>query len=170
MTSGSCFRPPCPQLPSALIAAVVSGVVAGGKGAIGAVVATVIVILFMGIGLYVLQRTAKSLPHLFQAMGLMLYAAQILLLFIFMAAFKNTTLFNPRAFAFTLVAATLVWIAAQARAHMKAKILYVEPDSHDGRQARKDGALVVRGRAGIRASCEILLSSGANCGIAGAGI
>jgi ATP synthase protein I len=110
------------------IAAVVSGVVAGGKGAIGAVVATVIVTLFMGIGLYVLQRTAKSLPHLFQAMGLMLYAAQILLLFIFVAAFKNTTLFHPKAFAITLVVATLTWIAAQTRAHMKAKILYVEPE------------------------------------------
>ncbi|MGW7423489.1 hypothetical protein ACWGJB_26210 [Streptomyces sp. NPDC054813] len=111
-----------------VLAAVVSGVVAGGKGAIGAVVATVIVILFMGVGLYVLQRTAKSLPQLFQMMGLMLYAAQLLLLFIFMAAFKNTTLFNPRAFALVLVAATLTWIGAQTRAHMKAKILYVEPD------------------------------------------
>jgi ATP synthase protein I len=110
------------------IAAVVSGVVVGGKGAIGAAVATLIVILFMGIGLYVLQRTAKSLPQLFQMMGLMLYAAQLLLLFIFMAAFKNTTLFNPRAFAIVLVVATLAWIAAQTRAHMKAKILYVEPD------------------------------------------
>ncbi|MFJ6083526.1 hypothetical protein ACIQI8_19215 [Streptomyces sp. NPDC092369] len=110
------------------IAAVVSGVVAGGKGAIGAAVATLIVILFMGIGLYVLQRTAKSLPHLFQMMGLMLYAAQILLLFMFLAIFKNTTLFHPRAFALTLVAGTLAWIAAQTRAHMKAKILYVEPE------------------------------------------
>ncbi|MFC4504115.1 MULTISPECIES: hypothetical protein [Streptomyces] len=118
-----------PTLAAGAIAAVVSGVVAGGKGAVGAVVGTVIVIAFMGIGLYVLQRTAKSLPQLFQAMGLMLYAAQILLLFIFMAAFKNTTLFNPRAFAVTLVVATLAWIAAQTRAHMKAKILYVEPDS-----------------------------------------
>ncbi|MCS0606360.1 hypothetical protein NX794_34895 [Streptomyces sp. LP11] len=110
------------------IAAVVSGVVAGGEGAIGAGVATVIVLLFMGLGLYVLQRTATSLPHLFQAMGLMLYAAQILLLFVFVAAFKHTTLFNPRAFAITLVAATLAWIGAQTRAHMKSKILYVEPD------------------------------------------
>ncbi|MGW3019831.1 hypothetical protein [Streptomyces longwoodensis] len=110
------------------IAAVVGGVVAGGKGAVGAVVAAVLAILFMGIGLYVLQRTAKSLPHLFQAMGLMLYAAQILLLFVFLAVFKDTTLFNPRAFALTLVAATLTWIAAQTRAHMKAKILYVEPE------------------------------------------
>ncbi|MER5521455.1 hypothetical protein [Streptomyces sp. NPDC002763] len=114
-----------------VLAAVVSGVVAGGKGAIGAVVATVIVILFMGIGLYVLQRTAKSMPQLFQMMGLMLYAAQLLLLFIFMAVFKNTTLFNPRAFAITLVVATLTWIAAQTRAHMKAKILYVEPEKSE---------------------------------------
>ena len=109
-------------------AAVVSGVVAGGKGAIGAVVATAVVILFMGLGLYVLQRTAKTLPHLFQMMGLMLYAAQILLLFVFLSIFKDTTLFHPRAFAFSLVAGTITWIAAQTRAHMKAKILYVEPD------------------------------------------
>jgi ATP synthase protein I len=112
-----------------VVATVVSAVVAGGKGAIGAVVATLLVILFMGLGLYVLQRVAKTLPHLFQGMGLMLYAAQILLLFIFLAAFKHTTLFHPRAFAVTLLVATLVWIAAQTRAHMKAKILYVEPDS-----------------------------------------
>ncbi|MFJ6660887.1 hypothetical protein ACIQNG_31740 [Streptomyces sp. NPDC091377] len=119
------------------VAAVVSAVVAGGKGAIGAGVGTLIVILFMGLGLYVLQRTAKTLPHLFQAMGLMLYAAQILLLFVFMAAFKETTLFNPRAFAFTLLAGTLVWIAAQTRAHMKSKILYVEPDSTASSPAEK---------------------------------
>ncbi|MFF5481614.1 hypothetical protein ACFY5C_30395 [Streptomyces sp. NPDC012935] len=118
-----------PTAAAGAVAAVVSGVVAGGDGAVGAVVATLVVILFMGIGLYVLQRTAKSLPHLFQAMGLMLYAAQILLLFVFLSIFKNTTLFNPRAFAITLVVGTLVWIAAQTRAHMKAKILYVEPDS-----------------------------------------
>ncbi|TQK51837.1 ATP synthase protein I [Streptomyces sp. SLBN-118] len=118
-----------PTAGAGVLAAVISGVVAGGKGAVGAVVATVIVILFMGIGLVVLERTAKSLPHLFQAMGLMLYAAQILLMFIFVAAFKNTTLFNPKAFAITLVATTLVWIAAQTRAHMKAKLLYVEPES-----------------------------------------
>jgi ATP synthase protein I len=120
-----------------VLAAVVSGVVAGGKGAIGALVGTVIVILFMGIGLYVLQRTARSLPQLFQMMGLMLYAAQLLLLVVFMAVFKNTTLFNPRAFAITLVVATLTWIAAQTRAHMKAKILYVEPDKAD--KAEKTG-------------------------------
>ncbi|MFC7790808.1 hypothetical protein [Streptomyces cinereoruber] len=109
------------------VATVVSGVVAGGKGALGAVVGTVVVLLFMGIGQLVLQRTAKSFPHLFQAMGLMLYTAQLLVLFIFLALLKNTTLFDFKAFAFTLLAATIVWVAAQARAYMKAKISYIDP-------------------------------------------
>ena len=131
-----------PTAATGAIAAVISGVAVGSKGAVGAMVAAVITILFMGIGLYVLQRTAKSLPHLFQAMGLMLYAAQILLLFVFLAVFKNTTLFHPKAFAITLVAGTLAWIAAQTRAHMKSKILYVEPDPSTptkGEQSHKSG-------------------------------
>ncbi|MFE5732354.1 MULTISPECIES: hypothetical protein [unclassified Streptomyces] len=110
------------------IATVVGGVVAGGEGALGAVAGTLVVVLFMGIGLVVLQRTAKSLPHLFQAMGLLLYVAQLLLLFTFLALFKNTTLFDFKAFAFTLLATTVVWVGAQARAYMKAKIMYVEPE------------------------------------------
>ncbi|MFG2723005.1 hypothetical protein ACGFW5_32590 [Streptomyces sp. NPDC048416] len=129
-----------PTAAAGAVAALVSGVVAGGKGAVGAIVATLVVILFMGIGLVVLQRTAKSLPHLFQAMGLALYTAQLLLLFIFVAVFKNTTLFNPKAFACTLVALTLVWIGAQARAHMKAKILYVEPDSAKTEKSETPGS------------------------------
>ncbi|MGW7050834.1 hypothetical protein [Streptomyces sp. NPDC054887] len=129
-----------PTAAAGAIAAAVSAVVAGGEGALGAVVATLVVILFMGVGLVVLQRTAKSLPQLFQAMGLMLYTAQLLLLFIFVALFKDTTLFNPKAFAITLVATTLVWIAAQARAHMKAKILYVEPESSEAKKPKNSGS------------------------------
>lgn len=122
-------------VPSALagaVGAVVGGVLEGGRGAIGAVSGAVVVILFMGIGLYVLQRTAKSLPHLFQAMGLLLYTTQILALAVVLIVFKNTTLFNTQVFALTLLGTTLVWVAAQARAHSKAKILYVEPDSSAG--------------------------------------
>ncbi|MFE0137778.1 hypothetical protein ACFWY6_40405 [Streptomyces sp. NPDC059037] len=122
------------------VVAVISGVVAGGKGAIGSVVGTVVVIAFMGIGLFVLQKTAKSLPQLFQAMGMMLYVAQLLLLLIFMGLFKDTTLFNPKAFAAALVVATITWMAAQARAHMKAKILYVEPDSEQKDKPEKSGS------------------------------
>jgi ATP synthase protein I len=123
-----------------VIAVAVSGVVAGGKGALGAGIGTLLAILFMGIGLYVLQWTEKTLPQLFQAMGLMLYVAQLLLLLIFVALFKNTSLFNPKAFAVGLVLATVVWMAAQARAHMKAKIFYVDPEPEKSEKPEKSGS------------------------------
>jgi ATP synthase protein I len=118
-----------PTAAAGVIATAVSGAVAGGKGAIGAAAGTLVVIAFMAIGMVVLQRTAKSYPSLFQMMGLVLYTVQILLLAIVLAVFKHTSLFNTRAFAFSLLAAALIWIAAQARAYMKTKILYVEPES-----------------------------------------
>ena len=111
--------------------AVLGGVLADGKGAIGAGAGALVVVLFMGMGQIVLQRTAKSLPHLFQAMGLLLYTTQILLLAVVLAIFKNTTLFNTKAFAFTLLGATVVWVICQAVSHSKAKIVYVEPDSSE---------------------------------------
>jgi ATP synthase protein I len=118
-----------PTAAAGVIATAVSGAVAGGKGAIGAAAGTLVVIAFMAIGMVVLQRTAKSYPSLFQMMGLVLYTVQILLLAIVLAVFRDTSLFNTRAFAFSLLAAALVWIAAQARSYMKTKILYVEPGS-----------------------------------------
>ncbi|MDG9711451.1 hypothetical protein [Streptomyces sp. DH10] len=129
-----------PTAAAGVVVVAVSGVVAGGKGAIGAAVGTVLAILFMGVGLFVLQWTAKTLPQLFQAMGLMLYVAQLLLLLIFVALFKDTSLFNAKAFALGLVIATVVWMAAQARAHMKAKIFYIDPDSGKSEKPEKTGS------------------------------
>ncbi|MET7382091.1 hypothetical protein ABZT08_25275 [Streptomyces sp. NPDC005526] len=128
-----------PTVSVGVAAVAVSGVVAGGRGAVGAAVGVLLAVLFMGVGLYVLQWTAKTLPQLFQAMGLMLYVAQLLLLMIFVALFRHTSLFDPKAFAISLVVATVVWMAAQARAHMKAKILYVEPESGKSERPEKTG-------------------------------
>ncbi|MGW2720503.1 hypothetical protein [Streptomyces sp. NPDC001492] len=129
-----------PAAAAGAIVVAVSAGVAGGKGALGAVVGTLLAILFMGIGLYVLQWTAKTLPQLFQAMGLMLYVAQLLLLLIFVAVFKDTNLFNAKTFAVSLVVATVVWMAAQARAHMKAKLFYIDPDSEKSGKSEKTGS------------------------------
>ncbi|MDG4860892.1 hypothetical protein P8605_22450 [Streptomyces sp. T-3] len=122
------------------ISTVVSAVVAGGEGAIGAVVGTLVVMVFMGGGILGLQYTAKKWPHLFQAMGLMLYTTQLLVLFIFVAIFKNTTLFNPKTFAAALVAATITWVVSMAVAHSRAKIFYIDPDSSDSRKDEKSGS------------------------------
>ncbi|MBQ0828165.1 hypothetical protein [Streptomyces tagetis] len=128
--------------PTAAVGAVavgIGGALEGGQGAIGAGIATLLVLLLMGVGLYALQQSAKALPHLFQAMGLMMYLAQILLMFTFLALFKNTTLFHPQVFALALLASTLTWVGAQARATVKAKIPYVEPDSTTGEKKETQG-------------------------------
>ncbi|GAO06410.1 MULTISPECIES: hypothetical protein [Streptomyces] len=129
-----------PTLAIGAVAVAVSGAVAGVTGALGAVIGTVLVLLVMGAGLVVLQKTAKNHPQLFQMMGLLLYTVQILFVAVFLIAFKDTTFFDTKAFAFTLLGATLVWIAAQTRGHMKAKILYVEPDSAGTKKAETAGS------------------------------
>lgn len=123
-----------------VIAVVVASVVAGGKGTVGAVVGAGLVIFLMGMGLFVLQTTAKKYPQLFQMMGLLLYAAQVLLMVVFLAVFKDTTLFNPRAFAFTLLASTLVWITAQALGYKKAKIMYIDEAAAASRKSETAGS------------------------------
>ncbi|MET9730052.1 hypothetical protein ABZZ79_05060 [Streptomyces sp. NPDC006458] len=128
-----------PTAAAGVVAVAISAAVAGGKGALGAAVGTLLAIAFMGIGLFVLQWTAKTLPQLFQAMGLMLYVAQLLLLLTFVAVFKDTSLFNAKAFAVSLVVGTVVWMAAQARAHMKAKLFYVDPDPSKSDKPEKTG-------------------------------
>ncbi|MBT3153350.1 hypothetical protein HTV45_21185 [Streptomyces sp. CHD11] len=118
-------------VPTAAVGAVavaVGGAVEGGQGVTGAAIGALLVILLMGTGLFVLQWIAKSVPHLFQAMGLMMYMTQILVIFVFIALFKDTTLFHPQVFALSLLVATLTWVAAQARATMKAKTFYVDPE------------------------------------------
>ncbi|MEK8172617.1 hypothetical protein NKH77_35910 [Streptomyces sp. M19] len=123
-----------PTAIAGVVAVAVSAVIAGGKGALGAGFGAFVAGAVMAIGLIVLQRTAKHLPHLFQAMGLVLYMTQFLLVAVVLALFKDTSAFSTKAFGFSLLAATLVWIGAQTRAYMRAKILYVEPEAEDERK------------------------------------
>jgi ATP synthase protein I len=116
-----------PTSAAGIVAAGVAGGVAGGKGAIGAAAGALLVIVFFAAGLIALQKAAKAVPHLFQSMGLLVYMTQLLLLAIMLVLLRGTTLFDLRAFALSLVACTLVWVATQVRGHMKAKVLYVEP-------------------------------------------
>ncbi|MFE6777151.1 hypothetical protein [Streptomyces sp. NPDC057702] len=129
-----------PTAVAGVVAVALSAVFAGGKGAIGAVFGVVLVIALMGMGLGVLQWIAKSLPQLFQGIGLVLYVVQLLLMVVFVAVFQDATFFNPRAFAISLVAATLVWIGAQARAHTKAKIFYVDPAASEAQKSPTAGS------------------------------
>ncbi|MFI1222197.1 MULTISPECIES: hypothetical protein [unclassified Streptomyces] len=111
------------------IATLVGGLLAGGEGAIGAVVGCLVVILFMALGQLALQWVAKAMPHLFQGMGLMVYSAQLVLLLVLIMGIRNTTLFDLQVFALSLVASVIAWIITQTVLHARSKTLYVDPEA-----------------------------------------
>jgi ATP synthase protein I len=100
---------------------------AGGKGILGAVIGLAVVTVFFMISSVVLNRAAKSGPAAMMIAAMSSYLIKIILLLVLTAQFRNTTLFNGKAFGFTAIACVLAWSATQVRALLKAKLLYVEP-------------------------------------------
>jgi ATP synthase protein I len=113
--------------PVGLVAAAVSGGVAGVRGLVGALVALAVVFVFFGVGLAVLVRLTRDRPQLLMTAGLLVYAVQILFAGVFLVVFKNTTLFNGRAFGFSLLATALAWVGGQVYRTLRSNTLYVDP-------------------------------------------
>ncbi|MFG3494829.1 hypothetical protein [Streptomyces sp. NPDC047928] len=122
-----------------VVAIAISAVAAGTDGGLGSLLGVLVVLLFMGLGQLALQYVGTAMPQLFQGMALMIYSVQLVLLLGFVMAVRDTTSFDLQAFALTLVAATIVWIAAQARAHAKSRTPYVVPAAGVERQAQGMG-------------------------------
>lgn len=117
-----------PTAIAAVILAVISAIVAGPKGLIGSLLACAIVGAFFTVGMFVIARAGRISPQVMMQVAIVSYMVKIALLFGFVVAFAHATWFNPKAFAASLVASTLVWIGAQIRAFSKEKILYVDPN------------------------------------------
>jgi ATP synthase protein I len=113
--------------PVGIIAAVISTVVAGQKGLIGAVVGLAVVLVFFGLGFWALMRLTQDKPQVLMTAGMLVYAVQILLVGVFIIVFHDTTLFNGRAFALTLLVTALSWVGGQVRYTLVTKMLYVDP-------------------------------------------
>lgn len=118
-----------PAAPLGVVATVVSVLVAGEKGLIGALVALAVVAVFFGLGFAALMRLTQDKPQVVMTAGMLVYAVQILLIGVFIIVFSGTTLFNSRAFALTLLVTALAWVGGQVRYTLTAKLLYVDPDS-----------------------------------------
>jgi ATP synthase protein I len=117
-----------PTAVAGVLATAISAGIAGGKGAIGAGFAAVLVLLFFAAGQIALDRFTRNTPQLMMAVALMVYTTQILLVAIVLAVFKDTTLFDTKVFAFTLLGCVFIWCGGQVRAHLKTKQFYVQTD------------------------------------------
>ncbi|WP_019629360.1 hypothetical protein [Actinomadura atramentaria] len=121
-------------IPSGLagIAALLVGLLLGGtKGALGAGVAAITVIVFFSISVVAVSYASKISPQMMFAAAVFSYLAKVLVMFAVVAAFQDVTVWDTEAFGWSVIGLTLVWIAAEIRVTLRTKTLYVEPTGSD---------------------------------------
>jgi len=122
-------RAAIPTLLVGVVAAVVAALVVGRPGLVGAIVATVLVVVFFAVGHVVLDRVLASNPMMGQTVALTIYLVNIAVLFVLLLVLKDSTLFDTKVFALTVLACTLTWTTGLVWAFSRSKVLYVEPGS-----------------------------------------
>jgi len=113
---------------AAAVMVVISAVVGGHKGLIGAVIAVVVVAAFFGMSVLALSRAAKISPQAMMLAGIGTYTVKILVLLFLVGRFENTTAFDTWLFGLTAIVLVLVYDGALAVTWTRTKQLYVEPD------------------------------------------
>ncbi|WP_258572508.1 hypothetical protein [Actinomadura parmotrematis] len=116
-------------IPSGLagIAAIAVALLLGGaKGALGAAIGTVVVLVFFSISVVAVSYASRISPQMMFAAAAFSYIAKVLVMLVLVAAFQDVTAWNPAAFAYTVIALTLVWIGAEIRHTVKTKQLYID--------------------------------------------
>jgi ATP synthase protein I len=113
---------------AAAVMVMLSTVIGGHKGAIGAAIAVGIVAAFFGLSVLALNRAAKISPQAMMLAGMGTYLVKILVLLFLVGRFQNSTAFSPWLFGLTAIVLVLVYDAALAITFTKTKMLYVEPD------------------------------------------
>ncbi len=117
-----------PTAAAGLAVAVVCAFVSGWKGLLGGLIGVLIVGAFFSAGRLATGRFARSNPLLLMNIAILTYITQIAALGVLLVLLRGTTVFDTKAFAWTIVVSTLVWVIAEVRAFNRLKILYVDPD------------------------------------------
>ncbi|MFJ2031239.1 hypothetical protein [Streptosporangium sp. NPDC087985] len=117
-----------PTLLVGVVVVVIAALVAGGKGALGAAIGTLVVCVFFTLGIVAISYASRVSPMAMMTAAVVGYAVKILLVMALLKAFENVTVFEPKAFGWGAVASTVAWTVGEMRGFMKLKMLYVNPD------------------------------------------
>lgn len=112
-----------------VIVVVISALVAGSSGAVGAILGTLLVVAFFSVGQFVLGAVLKSNPQMALTMALTLYLVKVGFLLLIIVLFADTTLFDTKTFAAAILTGTMVWTVVEVWIFGTSKVLYVEPES-----------------------------------------
>ncbi|SEG58251.1 ATP synthase protein I [Nonomuraea solani] len=118
-----------PTFAVGLVAVIVALLVAGGKGALGAGIGTLLVGVFFSVSVVAVSYAARVSPQMMAIAAMVSYLVKVVAIMIVLSVFGDTTAWNPKAFAWTVVICTLVWTAFEVRAFIKTKMLYVDPEA-----------------------------------------
>jgi ATP synthase protein I len=118
-----------PTLAVGVVAVVVALVVAGGKGALGAAIGTLLVGVFFSVSVVAVSYAARVSPQIMAIAAMVSYLVKVVAIMIVLSAFGDTTAWDSKAFAWSVVIGTLVWTGFEVRAFMKTKMLYVDPEA-----------------------------------------
>lgn len=114
--------------PVAAAMIVLSGIVGGGKGLVGALFGVGLVIVFFGISAIVMTWATRRSPQVTMVTAITTYLVKILVLLFFVAKYSGTTAFNGKLFGFTVIACVIAWTTSQAVVAARLKAPYVEPE------------------------------------------
>jgi ATP synthase protein I len=115
--------------PVAVAMIVLSGIVGGSKGLVGALLGVGLVIVFFGMDALALSWAARRSPLVMMPTAITSYLVKILVLLFLVAKYSGTTAFNGKLFGFTVIVCVIALTTSQALFAARMKILYVEPDS-----------------------------------------
>lgn len=118
-----------PTAIAGVIVTIAASVLKGTPGMIGAAFGAAIVVIFFTIGQVILNRVLRTNPTMAMTVALTMYLVKIAVLFGLLLVFKNTTAFDTKVFALSVLVCTLVWTGAEVWAFGSEKVLYVEPGS-----------------------------------------
>ena len=82
---------------------------AGGKGLLGGLLGTVVVVGFFAAGRLIVGRVLRTNPALGLNVALLVYIVQIGVLLVLLLVLKDASFFAPKVFAFTVMACVLAW-------------------------------------------------------------
>jgi ATP synthase protein I len=121
-----------PTSAAGLVAIVASALLAGGEGAVGALIGTLVVLVFFGISIIAVSYSARVSPQLLMPVAMGTYLVKIFAMLGLIVSLRDASWMNGRAYGLTVLACTAVWLFFEIRVFVKTKMLYVEPHSGAG--------------------------------------
>jgi ATP synthase protein I len=106
----------------AVLVLVASAVAAGGRGALGALVGSVLVVAVFSLTLAAMHVTRRVAPELTLGMALLTYTTKAVALGIALIAWRDATWMSTTALGASVLACTLAWLLGQVRSYAALRV------------------------------------------------